>query len=179
MTVQDARTPVRRVAGAAALRPVVALVGNPRPASRTAAVARAVQARLAAGNGSAADVLVDLGAGAPDDEALAAVLGARTLVVASPTYRGSYTGLLKTFADVLPPQALAGVVAVPVMTAAAPAHRHAVESYLRPLLLELGATVPVPGLSVLESELDGLDERLDDWSRWALPVLVAAAGAGR
>jgi FMN reductase len=179
MTVPDARTPVRRAAGAAARRPVVALVGNPRPASRTAAVASAVQARVAAGNGSAADVLVDLGEGAPDDDALAAVLGASTLVVASPTYRGSYTGLLKTFADALPPQALAGVVAVPVMTAAAPAHRHAVESYLRPLLLELGATVPVPGLSVLESELDGLDERLDDWSRWALPVLVAAAGAGR
>jgi FMN reductase len=125
-----------------------------------------------------ADVVVDLADGAPGADAVAAVLGAGTLVVASPTYKGSYTGLLKTFADALPSQALAGVVAVPVMTAAAPEHRHAVESYLRPLLLELGATVPVAGLSVLESELDGLEGRLDEWAASALPVL-AAAGGGR
>jgi FMN reductase len=127
----------------------------------------------------AAEEVVDLAEGTPDDEAVSAVLGAGTLVVASPTYKGSYTGLLKTFADALPAQALAGVVAVPVMTAAAPAHRHAVESYLRPLLLELGATVPVPGLSVLESELDGLEGRLDDWALAALPVLAAATGVQR
>jgi hypothetical protein len=46
------------------------------------------------------------------------------------------------------------------------------------LLLELGATVPVAGLSVLESELDGLEGRLDEWAAGALPVL-AAAGGGR
>jgi FMN reductase len=177
MTINLAGTPVRQ-APAPGARPVVALVGNPRPGSRTAAVARAVQARVAAAGGAAVQV-VDLAEGRPDDDAVSAVLGAGTLVVASPTYKGSYTGLLKTFADALPAQALAGVVAVPIMTAAAPAHRHAVESYLRPLLLELGATVPLPGLSVLESELDGLEGRLDDWALTALPVLAAAAGVQR
>jgi FMN reductase len=46
----------------------------------------------------------------------------------------------------------------------------AVDAYLKPLLIELGADVPVPGLAVLESDLDRLDEVLAPWAG-----LVAAA----
>ena len=59
-------------------------------------------------------------------------------------------------------------------TAAARGRSHAfchnaVEVPLRPLLVELGATVPTPGLAVLEPDLDALDELLRPW---------AARGAG-
>jgi FMN reductase len=183
---------------AAPLRPTASctlLVGNPKPRSRTRAVllraAELLRYRLAEdGIRLAEPVLVDLielpveqlvpardGRGRRPlvaeavAEAVAAVTGARLLLVASPTFKGTFTGLLKLFVDVLPRQALAGTVAVPVMTAAHPAHRHAVESYLRPLLVALGAAVPTPGLSVLEAELGSLDRVLAGWSEGAVPVL--------
>ena len=82
--------------------------------------------------------------------------GADLVVVTSPTFKGSYTGLLKVFLDRLPHRALAGTIALPLLVMGAPRHALAVEVHLRPLLVELGATVPTPGLAVLESQLDDL-----------------------
>ena len=91
--------------------------------------------------------------------------GADVLVVSSPTYKGSYTGLLKAFLDLLGPSALAGTEAVPVMLGGAPDHKLAVDVHLTPLLLELGASVPARGLS---SCLDADVERADELARaWA------------
>jgi FMN reductase len=97
-------------------------------------------------------------------DALDAVADADVLVVASPTYKGTYTGLLKAFLDLLGPSALAGTEAVPVMLAALPDHRLAVDVYLTPLLLELGASVPARGLFVLEADVDRADELARAWA---------------
>ena len=75
------------------------------------------------------------------------------VVVASPTYKASYTGLLKSFLDWFSTTDLLGVTVVPVMTGAAPHHALAVEVHLRPVLVELGATLPTRGLYVTEAEL--------------------------
>lgn len=107
-------------------------------------------------------------------EAYAHLLGADLLVVASPTFKGTFTGLLKVFVDRLPRGALRGTVAVPLMTAASPLHRHAVDSYLRPLLVALGARTPAPGLSVLEAQFQALDEPLAGWAATAVPALTEA-----
>ena len=85
------------------------------------------------------------------------------LVVASPTYKGTYTGLLKAFLDLLGPNALAGVRAVPVMLAGAPDHKLALDVHLTPLLHELGASVPDRGLFVLEADVDRIDEIARAW----------------
>ena len=61
------------------------------------------------------------------------------MVVASPTYKATYTGLLKSFLDRYGNNALAATTCVPLMTGAAPIHALAPEAYLRPLLVELGA----------------------------------------
>jgi FMN reductase len=45
-----------------------------------------------------------------------------------------------------------------------PRHALAVEVHLRPLLVELGATVPTPGLAVVESDLGRIDEILAEWA---------------
>ena len=63
--------------------------------------------------------------------------------------------MLKAFLDRYGSNGLAGVVAVPVMTGGWPGHLLAVEVHLRPVLVELGATVPARGLYVTEPELAG------------------------
>jgi FMN reductase len=73
-------------------------------------------------------------------------------VVATPTYKGSYTGVLKVLLDQLPAGALGGVTAVPVVTAGVQPQADAAESFLRHLLTELGATV-APALTATEPEL--------------------------
>jgi len=75
-------------------------------------------------------------------EALARLQAARILVVATPVYRATYSGLLKVFFDLLPHGALAGKVVVPIATGGGPAHQLAVDHGLRPLIASLG------GLSV-------------------------------
>ncbi|MEE6262360.1 NADPH-dependent FMN reductase [Plantactinospora sonchi] len=140
---------------------IVVLSGNPRTGSRTRTMAVRVGAEIAQRDGTAAPSVVDLAEYGqrllvPDDAGvaggLASVRSARVLVVATPTYKGSYTGLLKVFLDRLPHQGLAGVVAVPVTVGATPQQAAQSERHLRGLLAELGAEVR-PGLAVTESSL--------------------------
>jgi FMN reductase len=141
---------------------IVVVSGNPRPGSRTATLAVAVGSALAAAVGSAGTPALievgELGAGllTPGDEATAAAVAALRaadlLVIATPTYKGSYTGVLKVLLDQLPAQALAGKRAVPVVTAGVAPQAAAAEALLRQLLTELGADV-APGLPVVEVDL--------------------------
>jgi FMN reductase len=141
---------------------VVVISGHPRPGSRTLQLAREVGDRLARRNGTGIPVVVDVAELAqsllrPGDratgEALLDVQDATLLVVATPTYRGSYTGALKVFLDQLPANALAGVVAVPVVTADIQSQADGAEAFLARLLRELGADVVDFGLTAIESEL--------------------------
>ncbi len=161
------------------------VVGNPKPNSRTLGVARRVAtvAAEAAGLEAAEPLVVDLaGLGGrlfdwADPEVRAAVdgiAGCSLVVVASPTYKASYTGLLKAFLDWYPTTGLSGVTAVPVMVGAGAQHALAVEVHLRPVLIEIGASLPTRGLFVLESDLDRLDEVMGAWLAEAGPRLRAA-----
>jgi len=166
-------------------RPVGIVVGNPKPGSRTLDVAVAV-ARAAseeAGLEGADPIVVDLalhGAEVLDWSSevvrglVDAIGGCSLLVVATPTYKASYTGLLKCFLDWFPTTGLRGVVTVPVMVGAGPAHALAVEVHLRPVLVEIGATLPTRGLYVQESELPRLDAVLAAWRSEAGPALRKA-----
>jgi FMN reductase len=137
---------------------IVVVSGNPRPGSRTSTLAAAVGDALGDGTPPAVIEVGELGAGllTPGDPATAAALAlvreAELLVVATPTYKGSYTGVLKVLLDQLPAQALAGKRAVPVVTAGVAPQAAAAEALLRQLLTELGADV-APGLPVVEAEL--------------------------
>jgi FMN reductase len=147
-------------------KPVVAVVGNPRPASRTHTIAETLVRELARATGRPAGDTVDLATLAPrvldyEDTVMAGeakrVLDAGVLVVASPTYKGTYSGLLKSFLDRIGGGALNGMPAVGVLLGGAPNHTLAVDVHLTPLLLELGASIPTRGLFVLESQLGELD----------------------
>ncbi|GID26266.1 NADPH-dependent FMN reductase [Paractinoplanes brasiliensis] len=136
----------------------VVVSGNPRPGSRTSTLAVAVGNALAGSSQPTVIEVGDLGPGllTPGDaataEAVTALREADVLVVATPTYKGSYTGVLKVLLDQLPAQALAGKRAVPVVTAGVAPQAAAAEALLRQLLTELGADV-APGLPVVEAEL--------------------------
>ncbi|HEX4817965.1 MAG TPA: NAD(P)H-dependent oxidoreductase [Nonomuraea sp.] len=164
---------------------VVALVGNPRGGSRTLGAAVDAAGTLARRIGHDAPIeLVDLSALAPHllaaspapgvELALDLVAGAEVLLVASPTYKGTYTGLLKVFLDRLPHRALAGTVALPLLVMGDARHALAVEVHLRPLLVELGATVPTPGLALVEADLPRLPEVLEQWHAAVAPQVRAA-----
>src|SRR5204862_8366052 len=78
------------------------------------------------------------------DRAIAVLTAAQVVVVATPVYRASYSGLLKVFFDLLAEDALADRVAVPIAVGGGAGHLLAIDHSLRPLLTSLGATV-VPG----------------------------------
>ena len=163
---------------------IAVVTGNPKPASRTLGVATAVARALADGLGGAGEPLViDLAEHAaslfdPDaaelSELVRQVAASDVLVAASPTYKASYTGMLKAFFDRYGSNGLAGVTAVPVMTGAWAGHLLAAEVHLRPLLVELGASVPTRALYVTEPQLPDLDAVVAAWAETALPVLRRA-----
>jgi FMN reductase len=138
---------------------VAVVVGNPKPRSRTHAAAVWLATEL---SGSEPDLVVDLADLGPalldwSDPEVAELVRqvgeADLVVVASPTYKGTYTGLLKLFLDRFATDGLGGV-AVPFMLGAGPAHALAPELTLRPVLTEIGGSVPVRGLYVVDSAFD-------------------------
>ncbi|TPN85539.1 FMN reductase [Mesorhizobium sp. CU2] len=64
---------------------------------------------------------------------LAQVIAADVLVVGSPTYKGSYTGLFKHFFDLIDPSALRGKPVLLTATGGGERHALIVEHQLRPL----------------------------------------------
>ena len=163
---------------------IAVVTGNPKPRSRTRSVALAVAGAIAAGLGAPGDRLeIDLAEHAGNlfdwsDPVLTALTAqvstADVAIFASPTYKASYTGMLKAFLDRYGNNGLAGVVAVPVMTGGWPGHLLAVEVHLRPVLVELGATVPARGLYVTEPELPELEAVVAKWSATATPLIDRA-----
>jgi len=62
------------------------------------------------------------------------ITSADLLIVGSPTYKGSYTGLFKHFFDMLDPASLAGKPVIALATGGGERHALMVEHQLRPLL---------------------------------------------
>jgi FMN reductase len=163
---------------------IAVVTGNPKPQSRTHTVAKTVAGVLAAAiGGDISHLEIDLTEHAGSlfdwsDPTLTRlteeVAGSDVAIFASPTYKAAYTGMLKAFLDRYGSNGLAGVVAVPVMTGGWPGHLLAVEVHLRPVLVELGATVPSRGLYVTEPELADLDTAVGKWSAAATPLITAA-----
>jgi FMN reductase len=162
------------------------VVGNPKPESRTLGVALAAAEALADSLSlPAGPAIVDLSVLArrlllPEpcaavEDAVDQVLSADLLLVASPTFKGTYSGLLKVFLDRLPYKGLQDATALPLLVMNSPLHALAVGVHLHPLLVELGASVPAPGLAVLESELDRLDQVLGSWTSQVAEALGSQA----
>lgn len=180
----------------AAVRGAVAIVGSPKARSKTLTAARAILEALARHGigvgGAAAEGLINLGepgltrdlgraaAGDPAPrvaEALARVAASRVVVLATPTYRGTYTGLLKLFLDLVPQGGLAGKAVVPLMLGASSQHRLALDQAFPPLVREMGADARWRGLYLLDRGVDPETERVSPELSEEIEALAADLAA--
>ncbi|MGW7197849.1 NADPH-dependent FMN reductase [Streptomyces chryseus] len=145
---------------------LLAISGSPSADSRTALVVDRVVRRLSlAGHGTAhlsvrdlpaADLLAGRVTGPALRGAVEQVAAADGLIVATPVYKASYTGLLKAFLDLLPQSGLAGKTVLPLATGGSLAHVLTIDYALRPVLSALGARHVVTGCFVLDSAIERL-----------------------
>jgi FMN reductase len=168
---------------------IVTVVGNPKTGSRTLDAAQ----KLSSAIGAALDLqdalpAIDLatlaeGLLAPwrqSPKAAAAGEATRSaalVVLGTPTYKASYSGLLKLFLDTFPAGSLGTTVVVPLAVSGGPAHRHLADIQLRPVLAELGAVVPAPSFLLEESEFPALDELVTGYVSRHGALLGAAVAA--
>jgi len=133
---------------------ITIVVGNPKAQSRTRQFAEQF-VKAAVADAQTDLQVIDLADHAQElmdwESATIAGLNRRVAeshiaVFASPTFKANFTGMLKMFLDRYPTRGLAGVVAVGLMTGGDRGHSMAPNVNLIPLLLELGAIVPMRGL---------------------------------
>jgi FMN reductase len=141
---------------------VTTIVGNPASPSRTGVTAERFSEVLSELGGQVTTVdlalipVNGLAHGRPEPEAqraLDAVSAGDLLLVVTPIFKATYTGLLKVLFDGFQGDALRGKVAIPVMLGAWPGHLLALEHALKPVLAALGAT-PTEGVFVAEQSVD-------------------------
>lgn len=129
-------------------RRVAALAGSPSAHSRSAALLRqalqllgpcAQPATIDIRNLPAAALLRADAAEPALALAVTQVQAAELVLVATPIYKAAYSGVLKLFLDLLPPDALRGKRVLPLATGGSVAHLLAVDYALRPVLAALGA----------------------------------------
>jgi FMN reductase len=170
---------------------VVTIVGNPKPESQTLHAARTLAEALSgavfgSGDGPAIDLatiadglLVPWRQSPAAREAGESAQSAALLVIGTPTYKASFSGLLKLFLDTFPTGSLSRTVVVPLVLSGGPAHRHLADIQLRPVLSELAAVTPAPSFLLEESELPELADLAQIYARDHGPLLRAAVTALR
>jgi FMN reductase len=117
---------------------------------------------------------------------------AEGVLIGTPIYKASYSGVLKALLDLLPQYALTGKTVLPLATGGSTAHVLAIDYALRPVLNSMGAAHIVQGWFTLDKDItvredgsltvapataEALGQVVDQFSA-ALrrtPVLVAAS----
>lgn len=109
------------------------------------------------------------------------VAAADGLVVATPVYKASFSGALKTLLDLLPERALQHKVVLPVATGGSNAHMLAVDYALKPVLSALKTQEVLHGVFADDSQISyteaggdlstALEQRLEDALQQLLQAL--------
>ncbi|MFJ9154641.1 FMN reductase [Streptomyces sp. NPDC102270] len=96
-----------------------------------------------------------------------AVAGADGLIVVTPVFSASYSGLFKSFFDVLEPEALEGKPVLIAATGGSARHSLVLEHALRPLFAYLKAVVVPTGVYAASEDwgAEGLDGRVERAAR--------------
>ncbi|MBT2290022.1 NADPH-dependent FMN reductase [Paenibacillus albidus] len=81
------------------------------------------------------------------------VAEADAVIVVSPVYKASYTGVLKTFLDLVPQKGLAGKIVLPLFMGGSLAHLLTIDYALKPVLSVLGARHILGGVYAVDSQV--------------------------
>jgi FMN reductase len=162
------------------MAPIVVLAGSPSMVLTTTSVLDAVALRLVDRGHRVRTVpvrelppaaLLNGDTSHPEiAEVTSAIAEARGVVVATPVYQASYTGLLKVLLDLLEPNALAGKTVLPLVTGGAPADVLALDYALRPVLTSMGALVG-QGYFLLDEHVTSAGGRVSIAPEAELPLL--------
>ncbi|WP_118082518.1 CE1759 family FMN reductase [Streptomyces sp. CC0208] len=108
-----------------------------------------------------------------------AVAAADGLIVVTPVFSASYSGLFKSFFDVLDPEALAGKPVLIAATGGSARHSLVLEHALRPLFAYLKAVVVPTGVYAASEDwgAEGLDGRIER-AAGELAALMAGLSGG-
>jgi FMN reductase len=165
------------------VKQVLAISGSPSRSSKTAVVVDAALRKLRAFDIETHHVMVrDLDAtallsGNVDHPELAAFITklskAHGVIIATPIYKASFSGLLKTALDMLPQYALAGKVVLPLGTGGSLAHVLALDYSLRPVIQSMGARHIVQSHFIVDADLLNMDALPDVDSPHLLGLLNA------
>lgn len=127
----------------------VIINGSPNPASRLTGIIQYLERELIRRErygglvsvaGLPAEDLILGRYDSPDIvQAHALVESAETVIVASPVYKASYTGVLKTYLDLLPQKGLAGKTVLPIFIGGSLAHLLTIDYAFKPVAAALGA----------------------------------------
>jgi len=128
---------------------IVGIQGSPSASSRSGSLLALAQSRLQGVASTARLIAVrDLPAQALLHaqfehplirQALAEVAQSQVVLIATPIYKAAYSGVLKSFLDLLPQDALRGKTVLPLATGGSIAHLLALDYALKPVLSALGA----------------------------------------
>ncbi len=118
--------------------------------------------------------------------ALSAVSSADAVVAVTPVFTASYSGLFKSFIDLLDPDALTGKPVLVAATAGTPRHSLVLDHALRPLFTYLRAVVVPTGVFAATEDFgsnggrdgeDGLDRRIARAASELGALLVSTSGS--
>lgn len=150
---------------------ILVVSASPSTTSKTERVAEHVTQRLTTAGTSAnhlrlrqlpAEPLLSADTTDPQiAEAVKQVEDASGVVLATPTYKAAYSGLLKVFLDLLPQFGLAGKAVLPLATGGSVAHVLSLDYALRPVVHSLGPRHVVQSFFLLNEHLTVDGDALD------------------
>ncbi|MFD3498945.1 FMN reductase [Streptomyces sp. NPDC058678] len=112
--------------------------------------------------------------------AIDAVTGADGLIVVTPVFSASYSGLFKSFFDVIDKDALAGTPVLIAATGGTARHSLVLEHALRPLFAHLRAVVVPTGVYAASEDwgAQGLDGRIERAAGELAALMAGLSAAG-
>ncbi|WP_102692149.1 NADPH-dependent FMN reductase [Rummeliibacillus pycnus] len=93
------------------------------------------------------------------------VADASIVVVLTPIYKASYSGILKTYLDLLPQKGLENKTIIPIAVGGSIGHLLAVEYALKPVLSVLGATEIFNTVYVVDQQINRLENNRFELNR--------------
>ena len=106
--------------------------------------------------------------------AAALVAAADAVIVGTPVYKASFSGVLKTFLDLLPQDGLAGTLVLPLATGGSQSHMLALDYALRPVLASLAPRHILTSIYATSEQLPWSPER----GLLPAPAIAARIDAG-